>query len=71
MDVALWQFSNNTPNSASVDDAIIFLIMMYSTYIGPLSGGISCIGVLNFGPRKKYPPSLLRASGSDMQDTSE
>ena len=64
--VAFRQFSNNPPNSASVDDAITFLIMLHSTCTGPFWGGIDCIGVLDFGPRKKYPPSLLCASGSEM-----
>ena len=66
MEVTLWQFSNKLPNSASVADAITFLIILHSTCTGPLSGGISCIGVLDFGPRKKYPPALHHASSSDM-----
>ena len=48
-----------------------FLIMLYSTCAGPFSRVISCIRVLDFGPRKKYPPALFRASGSDMRDASE
>ena len=66
MNVAFWLFSNNPPNSASVDYAITFLIMMNSTCTGPFFRGIDCIGVLDFGPRKKYPPALLHSSGSDM-----
>ena len=66
MDVAFWQFSNNPPNPASVADAMTFLIMLHSTCTGTFYGGIYCIGVLDFGPRKKYSPALLRASGSDM-----
>ena len=66
MDVAFYQFSNNPPNSSSVADTMTFLIMLHSTCTGPFSGGIACIGVLGFGPRKKYPPALLRDSGSDM-----
>ena len=31
MDVTFWQFLNNPPNSAFVDDAITFLIMLHST----------------------------------------
>ena len=31
MNVVFWQFSNNPPNFASVADAMIFLIMLYST----------------------------------------
>ena len=64
MDVAFWQFSNNPPNSVSVDDATTFLIILNSTCTGPFLGDIDCIGVLDFGPRGKYPPALLRASGS-------
>ena len=52
MDVAFWQFSNNFPNYASVDEAITFLIMLHSTCTGEFWGGIDCIGVLDFGPRK-------------------
>ena len=66
MEVALWDFSNNPPNSASMDDAITFLMIMNSTCTGPFSGGIYCISVLDFGPRKNYPLDLLCASGSDM-----
>ena len=66
MDVALWKFLNYPPNSASVDDSMTFLIMIHSTCTGPFSGGISCIGVLYFGPRVKYPPAILRASGLDI-----
>ena len=63
MGVALCKFSNKPLNYASLDDAITFLIMLHSTRTGPFSGGISYIGVLDFGPKKKYPPDLLRASG--------
>ena len=31
MDVNFWKISNNTPNSASVDYAISFIVMMHST----------------------------------------
>ena len=65
-DVAFCQYSNNSPNSAFVDDAMTFLVMLHSTCTGPFSRGVSCIGVLDFGPRKKYAYALLRASGSDM-----
>ena len=64
--VAFWHFSNNPPNSASVADAMTFLIMLHSTCIGAFWGIIDCIGVLDFGPRKKYPPALIRASGYNM-----
>ena len=64
MAVAFWQFSNNPPNSASVADAITFLIILHSTCTGLFSGGIACIVVLEFGPRKKYAPAMLLASGS-------
>ena len=41
MEVNLWKFSKKPPNSASVADAIIFLIMLHSTCTVPFSGGIS------------------------------
>ena len=66
MDVAFWQFSNNPPNSASMADTMIFLIMLHSKCDGTFYGGIACIGVLDFGHRKKYSSALLRTSGSDM-----
>ena len=50
--VALWKFSNKPPNYASVADSITFLMNLHSTCTGPLSGGISCISVLYFVPRK-------------------
>ena len=56
MDVAFWKFSNNPPDYAYVVDAITFLIMLHYTCTGPISGGISCIGVLYFGPRKNILP---------------
>ena len=66
MTVTFWQFSNNPSNYASVADSITLLIMIHSTCTGPFLGGIDCISVLDFGSRKKYPPDLLRASGSEM-----
>ena len=66
IDINFWKFSKNPPNYASMDDAITFLIMLYSTCTGPFYGGISCISVLDFGLKKKYPPALLCAYGSDM-----
>ena len=66
MDVSFWQLSNNPLNSVSVADSITFLTMLHYTCTGPFSGVISCIGVLDFFTRKKYPPALFRASGSDM-----
>ena len=66
MDVSFRQFSNNYPNYASLDNAIIFFTMMNYTSTGTLSWGIACIGVLDFGHRKKYPQALLHDSGSDM-----
>ena len=62
----LWKFSNNYPNSASLADAMTFLIMLHSTRTGTFSVGIYCICVLGFGPRKKYPLDLICASGSDL-----
>ena len=66
MDVDFWQFSNNPPNSSSVADTMSFLIMLHCTCTDPFPGVISCISVLDFGPRKKYPPAFLHASGSDI-----
>ena len=66
MDVYFCHLSNNPPNSNSVADAITFLIMLHSTCTGKFYGGIYCIGVLDFGPRKKNPLALLRASGSEI-----
>ena len=71
MDVSFWQFSNNSPNYAFVTDAITFLIMLHFTCTSPFWGGIDCISVLDFGPRKKYPPALICASGPEMYDTYE
>ena len=61
-----WKFSNSPPNSAPVADAMKFLMMLHSTCTGPFYWGIYVIGVLYFGPRKRYPPALLGASGSKM-----
>ena len=61
-----WKFSKNLFNYVSAADAITFLIMIHSTCTRLYSGGIDCISVLDFGPRKKYSPALLCASGSEM-----
>ena len=66
MDVNLWQCLNNPPNYAYVADAMTLISMLGSRCTGPFYGGIACIVVLDFGPRKKYPPDLLCASGSDI-----
>ena len=68
MDVAFWNFSKNPPNYASVSDAMIFIMILNSTFTGPFSGGVVVIGVLllGYGPSKKYPPDLMRASGYEM-----
>ena len=66
IDVAFWQVSNNPPSSTSVVDAMKFLISLNSTCTCPFSGDISCISMLDFCPRGKYPPALLCAYGSDM-----
>ena len=71
LEVTFCQFSDKPPNSDSVDSAITSLMMLHYTCTGLLYRGISCTGVLDFGTRKKSPPDLLRASGSDMWDTSE
>ena len=54
------------PNYASVADATTLLIILHSTRKGQFLGGIDLIGVLDFGPRKKYPPALLCDSGSEL-----
>ena len=65
IEVAFWQFSNNPPSSASMDDAMTSLMILHSTYNGPFYGGISWIGVLEFGHRKNIfllcfvPPVLI------------
>ena len=66
LDVAFWQFSNIPPNYSYVADPIKFLILLHSTYTVLFSGGLYCIGALDFGPRKKYPSALLCASGLEM-----
>ena len=71
VDVAFWKFSNNPPNYASVDDAITLLVILYSTCTGPFWRVIDCIGVLDFCPRKKYPPALFCVSSYEMWDASE
>ena len=48
-----------------------FLIMLHYKRPGPLSGGIAFIGVLDSVPKKKYPPALIRTSGSDIYDASK
>ena len=66
MYVVFWKFSNNSTNSASVADAMTFLIILHAIRAGPFSGFINIIGVLYFFPRRKYPPALLHYSGSEM-----
>ena len=62
IDVSFWKFADNPPKYASLAYSITFLIILHSTYNGPFSGGIKCIGVLYFGLSKKYQPALLCAS---------
>ena len=57
MDVHFWKFSNRPPNSASVDNSITLFIILHYTWTGSFSGGISCIGVLDFGTRKIFSGS--------------
>ena len=66
MDVVFWQFSKNPTNYASMADYTTSLIMLHSTCTEPFLGVIDCIGVLDFGSRKEYPPALFRASGSEI-----
>ena len=54
MDVSFWQFLNNPPNSASVTDTMVFLMIIHSTCTGQFSRGIVVIGVLDFGMSKKF-----------------
>ena len=49
----LWILLSGSFKYASVADSTAFLIMLHSSCPGPFSGGIACIGVLDFGPRKK------------------
>ena len=66
MDVAFLHFSRNPPNSASVTDDMTLIMILTSTCTVQFSGGIAVIGMLDFGPRKKYPPALLHVSGSEI-----
>ena len=66
MDVSFWKFADDPPKYASLAYYITFLIILHSTYNGPFSGGIKCIGVLYFGLRKKYPLDLLSASSYEI-----
>ena len=66
VDVDFWQFSNNPPNSASVDDATAFLMMLHSTCTGQFLGGVAYFVVLDFGSRGGDPLDLLRSDGSDV-----
>eukprot|EP00978_Attheya_sp_CCMP212_P030682 scaffold113812_cov28-Attheya_sp.AAC.2 len=51
-------------------DARTFPMMPHSTWMGPLRAGIFVIGLSDLGPKKKYLPYRLRASGSDKYDAS-
>ena len=63
---AFWQCSNKPPYSDSVADAMLSLIILHYKFTATFSMGIACIGVLDFGPSKKYPPDLIRVYGSAM-----
>ena len=65
--VPFGKISKSPPNSASVSDAMMFLMIPHYICTGPFYGSISVIGVLllDFWPRKKYPPALLSAYVSD------
>ena len=71
-DVAFWGVLNNPPNSASMADAMTFIMILYSTCMGRFSGCITIIGVLFLGlwPKKKYPHPLMCASVYEMNDAS-
>ena len=66
MDVFFKKISKNRPNFDSVYYAVIFFMILHPTCTGLSYGVIDVIGVLLLGlrPRKKYPPTLLNASGS-------
>ena len=55
MYVAFYNFTNHPPNSASVDDIMVFFVILYYTCKGMFPGGIAVVGVLllGFGPKKK------------------
>ena len=65
MDIAFWQFSNNSPNYVSMSDAMTFLIIIHFTCTGPVYRGIGFITMFDFGPRKNIhlfcfvPPFLI------------
>ena len=50
---AQWQFSNNPPNSALVDDSMTFIIILDYKCTGNFLGAFSVIDVWDFGPRRK------------------
>ena len=47
------------------------LMILNSTCTVPFYRGISVIVVLDFGPRKRYPPALLSDSRYEMLEESE
>ena len=56
-----------------MSDSITFLMILDSTHTSLFSGNIYVISVvlIDFEPRKKYPPYLICASGSEMEYDSE
>ena len=66
MDISLYNFSKSPPISASVDDSMVFIIILNSTCTGTFYGVVDVVGVLDFGTRTKYSPSLIYDSGSEM-----
>ena len=46
MYIAFWNFSDSSPNSDSVADSMMFIMILHSKFTGPFSGLTSVIGVL-------------------------
>ena len=61
-------FSNITASSASLADASTFLNICHNMCIGALC--MALVGSLGKSERKKYPPALRFAFGSDKNDAS-
>ena len=53
IDFVFRKFSNNPPNSASMAEAMTFIVMLYYTCNGQFTRVIDCINGLNFVPGEK------------------
>ena len=63
-----WALTNSAPTSDSAAEAMMFLRMGQTVWMGPLSGGwlVGNCGMLSECLlRKRWPPTQLRALGSD------